>query len=147
MSDRFTAKKRSEIMAAVRGKNTTPELTLRAILTEMGLRYRLNVKRLPGSPDVVMPGRGCVIFVHGCFWHRHSCARGQRMPVQRRDYWEPKLRRNATRDRSNVRRLRKLGWRVLVIWECQLGSNGRDALVRKLERFLELAPSTKEQSR
>lgn len=107
-------------MARVRQKNTGPELRLRKLLTRMGLRYRLHRRDLPGSPDVAMPGRRLAIFVHGCFWHAHDCPRGVRRPKQNADYWSAKTARNVERDAQVEAKLAALGWRSLVVWECEL---------------------------
>lgn len=120
-ADVFSPKKRSEVMRAVKGKDTKPELALRKALHRLGYRYRLNVRELPGKPDLVFPGRRTVIFVHGCFWHGHGCKRGRRVPKTNRAYWEDKIARNRARDRKNVAALKALGWRVITIWECELG--------------------------
>lgn len=98
MTDVFTPEKRSAVMAKVKGRGTKPELQVRKALTALGVRYRLNRKDLPGSPDVVMAGRRLAIFVHGCFWHGHDCARGSRVPKANRDYWLAKVARNKARD-------------------------------------------------
>ena len=90
----------------------------------MGYRYRLHRKDLPGKPDLAFPGRRKVIFVHGCFWHQHACPRGARSPKSSRDYWIPKLKRNKQRDAENQSRLREMGWKVLVIWECEMKESG-----------------------
>ncbi len=107
-------------MRRVKGKDTTPELEVRRLLTRMGLRYRLHRADLPGKPDIVMPGRKLAIFVHGCFWHGHDCARGARVPKSNRDYWVAKVARNRARDARTQTELAALGWRVEVVWECQL---------------------------
>jgi len=120
MPDQFTREKRSEIMRAVRGADTAPEMIVRRLVHALGYRYRLHVRSLPGAPDLVFPGRGKVIFVHGCFWHRHRCRNGRSMPASRVAYWRAKFDRNKKRDQANRRRLKRSGWRVLVIWECQL---------------------------
>src|SRR5438046_816449 len=105
-------------MGAVKSKDTTPELIVRRLVHAMGYRYRLHVASLPGNPDLVFPRMRKVIFVSGCFWHRHGCGRC-RIPATRRGYWVKKLERNAERDERVQRALRRQGWRVLVIWECQ----------------------------
>lgn len=107
-------------MARVGQKNTGPELKLRKLLTRMGLRYRLHRRDLPGSPDVVMPGRRLAIFVHGCFWHGHDCPRGARRPKQNADYWTAKTARNLERDAEAEAGLVALGWLPVVVWECEL---------------------------
>src|ERR1043166_4715922 len=116
--DVFDAEQRSAVMRAVKSKGTKPEIKVRRLLHKAGYRYRLHRKDLPGNPDLVFPSRRAVIFVHGCFWHRHKgCGR---MPKSKLSYWLPKLEANKTRDQKNQRALRRSGWRVLVIWECQL---------------------------
>jgi DNA mismatch endonuclease (patch repair protein) len=120
MTDVYGPEKRSAVMRRVKGRNTTPELTVRQALTRLGARYRLHRKDLPGSPDIVMPERRLAIFVHGCFWHGHDCARGSRVPKQNRDYWVGKVARNVARDARTAEALAALGWRVETIWECEL---------------------------
>ncbi|MDP3747948.1 MAG: DNA mismatch endonuclease Vsr [Phenylobacterium sp.] len=120
MTDVYPPEKRSAVMRQVKGKGTTPELKVRKALTALGARYRLNRKDLPGSPDIVMPGRRLAIFVHGCFWHGHDCARGSRVPKANRDYWLAKVARNKARDLAAVEALSARGWRVETIWECDL---------------------------
>jgi DNA mismatch endonuclease (patch repair protein) len=120
MTDVFSPHKRSSIMRRVRGKDTAPEITVRKLLTRMGLRYRLHRADLPGKPDIVMPGRNLAIFVHGCFWHGHDCARGARVPKANREYWESKIGRNRERDIAHRAALEAVGWRVLALWECEL---------------------------
>lgn len=107
-------------MRRVKGWNTTPEMTVRRALTKLGARYRLHRKDLPGNPDIVMPGRKLALFVHGCFWHGHDCARGSRVPKQNRDYWVAKVARNVARDARTAQSLTVLGWRVETVWECEL---------------------------
>jgi DNA mismatch endonuclease (patch repair protein) len=107
-------------MRRVKGKNTSPELKVRRALHRLGARFRLHRKDLPGAPDIVLPGRKLVIFVHGCFWHGHDCARGARVPQQNRDYWLGKVGRNRQRDIASRAALEAQGWRVETIWECEL---------------------------
>jgi DNA mismatch endonuclease (patch repair protein) len=120
VTDVFTREQRSAVMRRVKGRDTTPELTVRKALTRLGVRYRLHRKDLPGKPDVVLGPRKLVLFVHGCFWHGHDCARGSRVPKQNRDYWLGKVGRNAARDVANQATLTAQGWRVETIWECDL---------------------------
>ena len=120
MTDVFTPEKRSSVMRQVKGKGTAPEVKVRRLLTGMGLRYRLHRRDLPGAPDIVMAGRKLAIFVHGCFWHGHDCARGARVPKQNRDYWTAKVGRNRARDEANQARLAAMGWTAMVVWECEL---------------------------
>jgi DNA mismatch endonuclease (patch repair protein) len=125
-------------MRGIRNRNTSPEIAVRRILTKLGYRYRLNVSTLPGKPDLVFRKRMCVIFVHGCFWHQHEECREGRIPGSRPEYWVPKLKRNVDRDASNINQLTEFGWRVLVIWECQLSDAG---IEKKLTQFLEAKPA------
>ena len=110
---------RSAQMALVRGRDTKPEMRVRKALHAAGLRYRLHDRRLPGVPDLVFPSRRIVLFVHGCFWHRHPGCAGARMPKSRLEFWEPKLSGNAERDKRNQTALETAGWEVMVIWECE----------------------------
>lgn len=123
MTDKFTPEQRSAVMRKVPGKDSSAEMKLRRLLTRMGLRYRLHRKDLPGSPDVAMPGRKAAIFVHGCFWHGHDCKRGARMPVANADYWAAKISRNRARDAAALEALSLMGWRPLVVWECELNKD------------------------
>lgn len=107
-------------MAAVHSKNTSPEMAVRRLIHSMGYRYRLHVKDLPGSPDLVFPSRRKVIFVHGCFWHRHSGCRRSTKPQSNTKFWEEKFRKTVIRDHKNHQLLRQSGWLILVIWECEL---------------------------
>jgi DNA mismatch endonuclease (patch repair protein) len=119
-TDVYPPEKRSAVMRRVKGKDTTPELAVRRALTRLGARYRLHRKDLPGKPDIVLPSRRLALFVHGCFWHGHDCARGARVPKQNRDYWVAKVDRNRARDAASRATLAELGWRVETIWECEL---------------------------
>ena len=124
-------------MSAIRGHDTTPERLVRSTLHRHGLRFRLHVRGLPGRPDIVLPRHRTVILVHGCFWHRHiGCAKST-LPATNRAWWVAKLRRNRARDRRNIRDLRVAGWRVIVVWECELGAARGTAIQRaaRLERF------------
>ena len=117
--DRLSPEVRSRLMSRIGPRHTAPERAVRSILHRLGYRFRLHREDLPGTPDIVLPGREAVVFVHGCFWHGHYC-RGGRVPNSRRDYWGPKLEANRIRDHRKARRLRTLGWRVLTVWECEL---------------------------
>jgi DNA mismatch endonuclease (patch repair protein) len=119
-TDVFTKTERSAVMRRVKGRDTAPELKLRRLLTRMGLRYRLHRKELPGSPDVAFIGRKTALFVHGCFWHGHDCKRGARQPKANADYWIAKIERNRVRDIVNLEKLKAMGWRPVVVWECEL---------------------------
>jgi DNA mismatch endonuclease (patch repair protein) len=124
MTDVFSPDKRSAVMRRVKGRDTAPEMLVRRLLTRLGVRYRLHRADLPGKPDIVMPGRKLVIFVHGCFWHGHDCARGARVPKANRAYWEAKIGRNRARDVIHRAALEARGWRVLTLWECGLKDEG-----------------------
>lgn len=124
-------------MAKVRGSGTRPELAAQALANELGAECCRNVRGLPGSPDLVFESVKRVVFVHGCFWHRHTCRSGQSMPATRRTYWRSKLTRNRQRDRENYRALRKDGWRILVLWECQLRATTLNRSRSRLRRFLD----------
>lgn len=133
-TDVYGPEKRSAVMRRVKGRDTTPELVVRRALTRLGARYRLHRTSLPGSPDIVMPGRRLALFVHGCFWHGHDCARGARVPKANRDYWLGKVGRNRARDARTQAELAALGWRVETIWECELKDAG--ALEARLRELL-----------
>lgn len=117
--DTVSPERRSEIMRSIRGKNTLPEVLLRRIVFGLGYRYRLHGSELPGSPDLVFKSRHKVIFVNGCFWHNHTCRAG-RHPKTRPEYWAARFKKNRERDARNLRKLRRMGWSVLTVWECQL---------------------------
>lgn len=142
MTDVFDPEKRSAVMRRVKGRDTGPERTVRRLLTALGARYRLHRKDLPGKPDVVMAGRRLVIFVHGCFWHGHDCARGARVPKANRDYWLGKVGRNRARDAASRLALEAAGWRVETVWECELKDEA--ALRARLSAALEAtSPSSR----
>lgn len=125
--DTLTKRERSAIMSRVRAKDTRPEMAVRRLTHAMGYRYRLHRRDLPGAPDMVFPSRRKVIFVHGCFWHRHPGCPSNRTPKSRLSFWVPKLEENRRRDLRNRRRLYSLRWKTLVVWECQLGHLDRVA--------------------
>ena len=133
--DTLDGQQRSARMSLVRAKNTKPELLVRRLVHGLGYRYRLHRRALPGTPDLVFPGRDKVIFVHGCFWHRHRGCALARMPKSRLEFWVPKPEGNAERDARDVRALRRLGWSVMTIWECQLRDMTR--LENRIRRFLD----------
>lgn len=122
MADNHTKEQRSYNMSKIRSTNSAPEEKVRKYLFAKGFRYRKNVKSLPGCPDIVLPKYKTVIFVNGCFWHMHDCPRFV-WPSSNKEYWEPKIRRNVERDKINIELLQKEGWRVLVVWECELKKN------------------------
>ncbi len=136
MADVFDAATRSRTMAAVKGRNTSPELRLRRALHAMGLRYSLHSRRLPGRPDLVLPRFRAAIFVHGCFWHRHAGCPRATTPATRLDYWLPKLVRNVERDAEALAALRAAGWRTAVVWECALGARAAPAAAEAAARWL-----------
>lgn len=121
-------------MQAVGSKDTKPEMTVRRLLHAMGYRFRLHRKDLPGRPDIVLPKYRKAIFVHGCFWHAHGCAKG-RPPKSRQEYWLPKLEQNVERDRTKEEQLSALGWDVYVVWQCEM--KDLDALAERLRAFVD----------
>lgn len=135
--DTLSPAQRSERMARVRSKDTKPERAVRRLAHALGYRYRLHQAYLPGRPDLVFPGRHKVVFVHGCFWHRHESATCKlaRLPKSKSDFWLIKLEGNRLRDRRNLQALRKMGWKALVVWECQLRDHAR--LSNRLIKFLD----------
>ena len=135
MPDIFAPEKRHEIMQNVKTKNTAPEIKLRSLLHKNGFRFRANRKDLPGKPDIVLPKYRAVIFVHGCFWHGHDCPRGQR-PQTNADFWKQKIDRNVIRDKSDVSLLESLGWRVLIVWECEIKKKNESVLLSRVKEFL-----------
>lgn len=133
--DIWTKEKRSHVMSRILSRDTILERKVRKMLTSMGYRYRLNFKDLPGKPDIVLRKHNAVIFVHGCFWHLHSGCRDGTIPKSRTDYWHEKLYKNKLRDARNVRDLRKKGWKVLRLWECEI-ERKPEKVFRKLMKFL-----------
>jgi DNA mismatch endonuclease (patch repair protein) len=124
----------TERMRRIRKTDTKPELIVRQLVHAMGYRYRLHQSKLPGNPDIVLARHRKVILVNGCFWHRHDCIDGQKLPKSKPEYWGPKLERNRRRDEVNIARLRELGWRVLVVWECNTKDTTR--LGKALAKYL-----------
>jgi DNA mismatch endonuclease (patch repair protein) len=129
--DTVSKERRSHIMRQVRSKDTSPEIRVRRAIHREGFRYRLHSSALPGKPDLVFAKYGLVVFVNGCFWHGHDCARGARVPASNTRYWVDKIARNRRRDETNCARLKSMGWRVVVIWECSL-DKGTRLLLRRL---------------
>lgn len=123
MADTVSKQKRSEIMSHVTGKETKPEIMVRKYLFARGLRYRKNVKQLPGTPDIVFPKYKTAVFVNGCFWHGHKGCKYSHLPSTNLEYWEKKIADNLERDERKTRELEKLGYRVLIVWQCQLKPN------------------------
>jgi DNA mismatch endonuclease, patch repair protein len=140
VADSLTKAQRSWNMSRIKGKNTGPEKIVRSLLHRMGYRFSLHKSKLPGKPDVVMPKYQTVIFVHGCFWHRHKRCKDATMPKSRTEWWRAKLEGNAVRDRRNKLALRLAGWQVLTIWECETAN--REKITRRLERFFSASFST-----
>ena len=134
--DRLTTKRRSALMSRIRGKDTLPEKTLRRALHQLGYRYKLHARDLPGRPDIVFRKRRKIIFVHGCFWHLHANCKLGALPKSKLRYWRPKLEANVARDRRVIRQLRRTGWNILVVWQCQLRNLGSKQIA-KIQRFLE----------
>jgi DNA mismatch endonuclease (patch repair protein) len=132
--DRLTKKKRSWLMSRVRGVDTTPELLVRTLVRQMGHRFASYSQNLPGRPDLIFRRKKMLIFVHGCFWHGHANCQKGRLPKSNRAYWSDKVIKNRARDRRVVRQLRRLGWKSLTIWACQLSD--RDKVEKRIERFL-----------
>lgn len=136
MTDKISPQQRSRVMAAVRAKNTGPEMIVRRLAHSCGYRFRLHRKDLPGSPDLVFRRLRAIVFVHGCFWHQHDGCRRARRPAANSDYWELKLERNMERDAAALAQLDAAGWRVLTLWECELSDSA--AVRGKLISFLGL---------
>jgi DNA mismatch endonuclease, patch repair protein len=134
VTDHVNPEKGSEIMAAVRSWDTAPEMAVRRVVHGLGYRYRLHVQTLPGKPDLVFPSRRKVIFVHGCFWHRHARCRYTTSPKTRTKFWQDKFSTNVARDRRVRRELKKLGWSILTIWQCELKK--QQQLEVRIDEFL-----------
>lgn len=131
MADNLTPETRSYNMSRIRSKDTKPEEVIRKHLFSKGFRYRKNVKKLPGQPDIVLPKYKAIVFVHGCFWHMHDCG-SFRWPSTNQEYWEKKIRRNVERDIYNEKTLKASGWNVITVWECELKKDRRDITLSKL---------------
>lgn len=131
MADHLSVKKRSWNMGRIRSKHTTPEIKVRSLLHSMGYRFRLHSKDLPGKPDIVMPRHKIVVFCHGCFWHQHPKCKRASTPKSNIDYWKPKLQGNVLRFEENKKKMQDLGWKVVVIWECETKSGEK---LRKIIR-------------
>ena len=134
VTDHLDPESRSQLMARVGDKDTKPEMLVRSLLHRMGYRFRLHRSDLPGKPDIVLPRHGVAVQVHGCFWHRHDCPRGRVLPKTRAQWWRAKLERNRERDFEQQRELERLGWDVLVIWECE--TRAPEAVAERLHGFL-----------
>ena len=133
--DNLSERERSRRMGLIRSTGTKPEMAVRKLLHSMGYRYRLHRRDLPGKPDLSFASRKAAVFVHGCFWHRHRGCALARLPKSRLDFWVPKLEGNAERDRRNIEQLTAIGWRSMVVWECEV--RDRDMLSARLRDFLD----------
>jgi DNA mismatch endonuclease (patch repair protein) len=133
MADRLSPEARSRLMKRVKQKNTAPEKLVRSLLHRLGYRFRIHRKDLPATPDIVLPSRRVAIFVHGCFWHGHDCRRG-RAPASNLEYWGPKIASNRDRDSRKAAALVAAGWRVVVVWECEL--EDEPALISRFSSLL-----------
>ena len=134
--DTLTSEKRSWNMSRIRGENTKPELAVRSMLHHMGYRFRVSDKKLPGKPDIVLPKYRTVIFVHGCFWHRHPGCKFTYTPKSRLEFWSRKFGENVKRDKNNISLLKKIGWLPIVVWECEIESNA-DAVLSRVSGILQ----------
>ena len=135
MTDTFSKKKRGWIMSRIRSGNTKPEMKVRSFLHRLGFRFSLRTTKLPGKPDITLKKHNTVVFVHGCFWHLCPYCKSGRLPKSNLSYWEEKLANNKKRDRKNVKALSKLGWKVLIVWECQ--TKKEESLAKALSPLLE----------
>ena len=130
MADRITPERRSWNMSRIRGENTVPERQIRSLLHRAGYRFRLHERKLPGRPDIVLPRYHSVIFVHGCFWHRHPGCRNATTPSSRTDFWKSKFLGTVDRDSRNAAELTAAGWRVITVWECEIENDARAAVAK-----------------
>lgn len=135
MADVLTPEQRHKNMAAIRSKDTKPEKRVRSLVHSLGYRYRLHQKDLPGKPDLVFRPRRKVIFIHGCYWHMHDCPNGRVVPKTNTEFWQAKRKSNKKRDRANLKALKNIGWKVLVIWECDIKNTLQ--LQRTVQQFLD----------
>jgi DNA mismatch endonuclease, patch repair protein len=133
MVDIYPKQKRSQIMASISGKETKPEILVRSFLFKQGFRFRKNVKRLPGKPDIVLTKYQKIIFLHGCFWHGHKKCKASALPETRIEFWTKKIKANIDRDKRTINELKKLGWKVIIIWQCEIKT-----IIRREERFEKL---------
>lgn len=135
MADKITVEKRSEIMSKIRGKDTKIELLVRKWLFSNGVRYRKNYRKLPGSPDIALTKYKIAIFVNGCFWHGHQSCKLYKLPKTRTDFWQAKVTRNRQRDQQKIEDLESLGWKVIVIWECEVRNSFDETMKRLLDKI------------
>ncbi|MBK9119551.1 MAG: DNA mismatch endonuclease Vsr [Phycisphaerales bacterium] len=139
MADTLSPAQRRRCMAAIRSKDTKPELIVRSTAHRLGFRFRLHAPDLPGKPDLVFRSRRAVIFVHGCYWHMHGCKRGRSTPTTNVVFWKEKRSKSRERDQQTIAALRRDGWRVLIVWECELRNSVRNRLIERLSQFLTIA--------
>ena len=132
MAEKISPETRSKIMSRIKGKNTSPEVKVRSFLHKMGFRYRLHKKNLPGVPDLTLTKYKAVIFIHGCFWHQHYGCKHSGIPLSTQNYWEPKLKKTIKRDQEHQKIYEKMGWRVLIIWECEVSEENLKKLAIKI---------------
>ncbi|OQY03435.1 MAG: very short patch repair endonuclease [Planctomycetales bacterium 4572_13] len=135
MVDNLSKQQRQYCMKQVKSQDTKPEIIVRKLIHSLGCRYRLHQKNLPGCPDLVFASRKKVVFVNGCYWHRHNCKHGRSMPEARKSYWQNKFNRTVERDKINRVKLKKSGWKVLTVWECQIKKN---TLKKRVANFLKM---------
>lgn len=138
MADVVSKEKRSAMMSAIKGRDTSPEMAIRKGLHSLGFRFRLHDKKISGKPDLVLPKYNAVVFVHGCFWHRHDCHLFK-WPQTRQEFWQDKISGNTKRDKSNLAKLKMEGWRVLTVWECALKGKNKleaDELLKQVSKWL-----------
>jgi DNA mismatch endonuclease (patch repair protein) len=132
MADIYSKEIRSAVMSSIRSKNTKPEMVVRRFLHSQGLRYKVHLKQLPGKPDIVFTKKRIVIFINGCFWHGHINCKNAKIPETNKQFWVNKITLNAKRDKHNVALLRKIGWKVITIWGCQLHTKNANRTLQKL---------------
>jgi DNA mismatch endonuclease (patch repair protein) len=136
MTDKFSPSKRKTIMQSIQGKDSRPEKIVRSMIFKLGFRYRLHDALLPGKPDLVFKSAKKIIFVHGCYWHRHNCKKGNSIPDTNQEFWKKKFAANKKRDKEVRRKLRKEGWKILIIWECETRKTKRSKLATRIIKFL-----------
>lgn len=135
MADSLTPEKRSWIMAQIHSKDTSIEMKVRKSLFAHGFRYRKNVASLPGKPDIVLPKYRAVVFIHGCFWHRHEGCKRATMPKSKQEYWLPKFARNVENDQKHYQQLKEMGWRSIIVWECEVNHHFDETMNRLIEEI------------
>ncbi len=134
MIDNLSKEQRLRNMKSIKSKDSKPELKVRKLVYALGFRYRLHKKDLPGKPDLVFSKQKKIILVHGCFWHGHNCKRGKVNPKTNANYWSTKISKNISRDKSNIRKLRSLGWKILIVWECKI--KNLEQIESRISKFL-----------